>query len=181
MMKTNDCILLTGAGFTKNFGGFLSKEMWVQIFNNSEIQDQECLKNILLDEFDFESAYSIIMNHKKISQEEKNSFKRAVEQAYKELDNSIKTYKFNEPNISLKGISALKNLCTGDGLGFFFTLNQDLFIERKLGLRSPGACFKARVYGVGNRNFGRNDFIVLPKENDMQDIKKEFRESNDLC
>ncbi len=27
---------LTGAGFTKNFGGFLSQEMWVRVFNTTD-------------------------------------------------------------------------------------------------------------------------------------------------
>jgi len=31
-------ILLTGAGFTKNFGGFIASEMWAKIFNCRELQ-----------------------------------------------------------------------------------------------------------------------------------------------
>jgi len=31
-LKVNKYILLTGAGFTKDFGGFLAKEMWESIF-----------------------------------------------------------------------------------------------------------------------------------------------------
>jgi len=31
-------ILFTGAGFTKNFGGLLAKEMWSKLFNNSKVQ-----------------------------------------------------------------------------------------------------------------------------------------------
>jgi hypothetical protein len=30
----SEIVLFTGAGFTKNFGGFLAKEMWSKIFNN---------------------------------------------------------------------------------------------------------------------------------------------------
>ena len=32
-------ILMTGAGFTKNFGGFLANEMWAKIFNCHEVQE----------------------------------------------------------------------------------------------------------------------------------------------
>ena len=40
-------ILLTGAGFTKNFGGFVATEMWEKIFNCSEVQDSPVLIDIL--------------------------------------------------------------------------------------------------------------------------------------
>lgn len=33
-MKGNNLLLLTGAGFTKNFGGYLGEEMWAKVFND---------------------------------------------------------------------------------------------------------------------------------------------------
>jgi len=43
-IKTKGLILLTGAGFTKNFGGFLGSQMWDQIINDPEIQDNDNLR-----------------------------------------------------------------------------------------------------------------------------------------
>lgn len=39
-----------GAGFTKNFGGPLSNEMWANIFKRKEIQAYEKLRKLLLDQ-----------------------------------------------------------------------------------------------------------------------------------
>ena len=33
-----NAVLLTGAGFTKTFGGYLASEMWATILNQPEIQ-----------------------------------------------------------------------------------------------------------------------------------------------
>ena len=38
LMENNECIVLTGAGFTKNFGGYLGIEIWTKILNHPLIQ-----------------------------------------------------------------------------------------------------------------------------------------------
>jgi len=43
-MTENDRVLLTGAGFTKNFGGPLAREIWSLIFNNPRIQQTPSLR-----------------------------------------------------------------------------------------------------------------------------------------
>ena len=47
-------ILFTGAGFTKNFGGLLAKEMWSKIFNNTKVQSYSQLKKLLINDFNYE-------------------------------------------------------------------------------------------------------------------------------
>ena len=59
-LATKNLILLTGAGFTHNFGGFLGREMWAKIFNNPLIQTRTRIRELLLEDFDFESVYSRI-------------------------------------------------------------------------------------------------------------------------
>ena len=39
-IPASNTILLTGAGFTKNFGGFLAREMWAQIHNRLQISNE---------------------------------------------------------------------------------------------------------------------------------------------
>ena len=53
-LKTKNLILLTGAGFTKNFGGFLASEMWSKIFNTPAIQANKKLRDLLEGNDDFE-------------------------------------------------------------------------------------------------------------------------------
>lgn len=54
-MNFSDTILLTGAGFTANFGGFLAREVWSKIFNNPKLNDAGNLKLELRKNFDSRS------------------------------------------------------------------------------------------------------------------------------
>jgi hypothetical protein len=57
-----NAVLLTGAGFTKTFGGYLASEMWATILNQPEVQDSpELLKKIRdADNLDYETCYEEI-------------------------------------------------------------------------------------------------------------------------
>jgi hypothetical protein len=55
-------VLLTGAGLTKNYGGYLASEMWATILNQPEVQDSpELLKGMRdLEHLDYETFYEEI-------------------------------------------------------------------------------------------------------------------------
>ena len=55
-------ILFLGAGFSKNFGAPLANEMWYLIFNHEGIQAQPRLKQLMLNNFDFEVVYDYILS-----------------------------------------------------------------------------------------------------------------------
>ena len=55
-------ILLTGAGFTKNFGGPPGQEMWSKIFNHSQAVNFPRIKELLFNDLDYESIYHKIVN-----------------------------------------------------------------------------------------------------------------------
>jgi hypothetical protein len=172
-MKLSNLLILTGAGFTKNFGGLLSNEMWVVIFNNPLIQDKPKLKELLLNNFNFEDIYSSVMGGN-YTQEEKIVFQQAIEDAYKELDDLITHTKFDNSTINIPLLSHLIALpINRDEQGLFFTLNQDIFVEKKLGRRSPGAQFDDAVYGR-EISLDRSRFITLPSSNELDNIKREF-------
>jgi|GEM_PF-4213484 len=60
-------ILLTGAGFTRDFGGYLADEMWSIIFNHPAIQQREALRKFLLDpryDFNFELLYHLVLSNR---------------------------------------------------------------------------------------------------------------------
>ena len=62
-MVNKRIILLTGAGFTANFGGLLAEEIWSIIFNQKEIQNCEGIRSLLTGRFNYEEIYQGILNN----------------------------------------------------------------------------------------------------------------------
>jgi len=140
-ISSNRKILLTGAGFTHNFGAPLANQLWAMIFNHWKVQACEKVRNELLKNTDFETVYYKILEGS-YSDEEKKAIKVAVIDAYADIDKTIRNISYNnvsynqgigyQVNMVLKMIYAF----AGMGLnikelpGFLFTLNQDLFLER---------------------------------------------------
>ena len=169
--SSKNLMLLTGAGFTHNFGGFLGREMWSKIFNNLLVQTNAEARKLLLNDFDFESVYSAKMSH---GEETIKVIRTAVEAAYKDLDDTVKSWVFNQNNptaLNIYGLGDLLSLISqrGSEKGWFFTLNQDLYMERKHNYRSPGASFGQPFV---DRDDGRGvKLITLPDENGMEKVK----------
>ncbi|WP_115710312.1 SIR2 family protein [Legionella sainthelensi] len=124
-------ILLTGAGFTHNFGTPLAKEIATHISNSLEGDEGMKLKKIIREyEYDYENAYQDIIagEYSKLEQLKMYS---ALSDAYKFLDNIVNNLE-SEHTINLIENELIKNLQMNYyGSGFIFTLNQDLFIERR--------------------------------------------------
>lgn len=165
-IQSKDLILLTGAGFTKNFGGFLGGEMWAQIFNDAEIQSDSDLRGLLQKDYDFESVYSTVVSSK-MTEASKDIMKRAIEKAYKNLDDVTKNWFSDENNsypVNWSGVEDLIELFNGseNAKGFFFTLNQDLFMERELSYHSPGSPrFSHEFYTLQGKELMPNEFVML--------------------
>ena len=128
--------LLTGAGFTKNFGGYLAQDMWAQIFNHPAICADSQLKSILRDDFDYESFYYTVTGTDIYSDSQKEIVRKATFDAYQKLDEIVRTWMFRSDVGNPLNIYRLnKFISEFEGSkncpGFFFTLNQDLFIERR--------------------------------------------------
>lgn len=166
--KSKGLLVLTGAGFTHNFGGFLSKDMWAEIFNNPLIQGSQKLRKLLQDNEDYEFIYSEVLSKNNFTEGEKSSMKEAVESAYKNLDDAIKNWVFNSDNpnsFNIYGLGELLNLFVGRGeeKGLFFTLNQDLIMERKNGYRCPGVpAFQSEFYSLHGAELKKEAFVQLP-------------------
>lgn len=126
-------ILLTGAGFTHNFGAPLAKGMWSLIFNHEQIQTSPRVKNLLLRNVDFESVYHSIMEGD-YDESEKHAMSVAVASTYEKLDSIVRDWVFRGDSshpVNIYGVQKLIDLFPRvNKKGFFFTLNQDLFIER---------------------------------------------------
>jgi len=129
-MNYSKNILLTGAGFTKNFGGFLAEEMWAQILVHPEVQKEWKVIEFMHNEFNYEKVYYEIMHEQSYLSvpQYKKAIHNALMQVYENLDYRIHN---NYPD-SHEGIFQLINLFKGaeDEVGLVFSLNQDLYIER---------------------------------------------------
>lgn len=165
--NSEDIILLTGAGFSKNFGGFLGAEMWVMVFNNPLIQAQERIRSLLLRDFDFESVYSEVISNNDYTADEKEAIKEAIEQVYQRLNNVLestaRTHEVDLDKLRDFLVSLLFNDDSENGL--FFTLNQDLFIE---------GFFGRHIYmpGINPNSNGTN--LALPQKYCMNMLKCEI-------
>ena len=127
-------VLLTGAGFTKGFGGYLAREMWAEILNQPQIQSCDRLRKKLLDNLDFESIYDEVQDSLEFDQDEKNMLTDAVLQAYAGMDSALSRVR---PDTAAGAYGVCRDFIGRFGgmsepgrRGFIFTLNQDLFLER---------------------------------------------------
>ncbi len=88
-IPASNTILLTGAGFTKNFGGFLAREMWAQIHNRLQHANYEELKEITKSEFDYEKIFEEVVKGKHYSDNQKDKVNESFLEAYKLMDQII--------------------------------------------------------------------------------------------
>ena len=184
--KFSNKILLTGAGFTKNFGGFLAKEMWAKIFNNPKLHSK--LKPLLLTDFDYESIYHKVITGK-YSKEEKNSINDTIFKAYKILDDICRDWTFHSNAsypVNIYGLNKFIGALSGNQneIGLFFTLNQDLFIERHFDdtykmLIHPGVNRIPNQHKIISRlPLDREDFVRLPTDNEIKNNKVNWLTTN---
>ncbi|STX50917.1 Uncharacterised protein [Legionella busanensis] len=174
-------ILLTGAGFTHNFGAPLAKDMATHIFNSLNYPEEKNIKKILSEKaYDYESAYQTIISEE-FSSEEQLAMKTALIEAYNYLDKIINKIG-NDYIHTIYSIEneLIKNLQVNrKGSGFIFTLNQDLIIERKF-RRSGGITYTlpaAKTQFLNNNNI-TEDFenSLYSQNNNLQQIEEEKKQ-----
>jgi len=174
-------VLLTGAGFTKPFGGYLAKQMWAEILNQPEIQQSPQLREKLLNNLDFESVYDEIQEST-ADQAQKVALSHAVNRAYEEMDAIL-----SRPDgriaelahgVCRTFIGRFGRAKNPNQRGYFFTLNQDLFIERfylqdQESLQIPGVGHPD-WFGKLPPDLGAEHEVVLPDETKLQTFKEQF-------
>ncbi|MFQ5962911.1 MAG: SIR2 family protein [Candidatus Scalinduaceae bacterium] len=198
--QTSNTVLMTGAGYTKNFGGLLADQMWAKIFNHKEVQDKPDLKDLLFDTFDYESIYHEVCNDddkdsekKTYEEDEKNAIRTAVLEAYEKLDVIAQKYiPATDPSKSniLYGARKIINCLIRDmsQINFFFTLNQDIFVERLISDTEKSIMWP----GIGKRFFipnssesrlplENNNFINVPDGNKLDTTKRAVDLPNNEC
>jgi hypothetical protein len=95
-IKQSGRILMTGAGFTHNIGTPLAEDMWYEIFNNSIIQSEPRIRQLIVSDTDtdFESVYNLVIGGS-YSASEEEAISKAVIEAYENVDSTIREWKFN--------------------------------------------------------------------------------------
>ena len=170
-------ILITGAGFTRDFGGFLAEEMWSQIYNHPRIRSCPKVARRMREDFNYESVYHNVLKGE--GEEYKDSDQQAIEaavfDAYLSLDEETRDHTRERiyKTISLNGVEEMLSLFENNQgkIGFFFTLNQDIFIERHFTVELPW--IKKVPRGVAQLDQSR-DYEKLPTEDELQDLKKKI-------
>ena len=194
-------ILLTGAGFTKNFGAPLAIEMWATIFNHKKIQTQPRIKELMMDNFDYESIYTSIIEGS-YTEDEKKAIRDAVKFAYDNIDSILRKYAHGLPvSVKLTNITEfitffnknrIKSFIGSNNIehffqekgnkSFIFTLNQDLFFERLYSnthLSIPGIEKNSEWF---NSYFGKElaDYCQLPNEGALNRIKSDMLQNGNF-
>lgn len=130
-------VLLTGAGFTHNFGAPLANELWSKIVNVPKLSPE--IRRLMKQNMDYEDLYQEIVlarNNNQYTPDERVVFKEAVNKAYINMDNDIRHKIILSKDKELQSIfdQLVFFLCLFSvkekGSGWIFTLNQDLFVER---------------------------------------------------
>lgn len=175
-------VLLTGAGFTKNFGGCLASEMWSMILNQPEIrQSPKSLRPFLLEELNYEDAYDKVITSNNYTEEEKSAFTTAIRSAYKQMHEDICLDDMESKGGGCTLARAFHMRLAVQQKGFLFTLNQDLYFESYY-YRGPED--RIEIPGLDHRNWFTGHFpaygptpvyeIPLGDESEVGRIKELF-------
>lgn len=160
--ESNEVMLLTGAGFSANFGCPLAQEMWSWIFNNPLIQNSPTLRELMLKYPNFESVIYQVRNHTESAQD-KDSMEEALRAAYQVIDEKIIDWRrigrSGSNSLNMRDWQQFLTMFSGKpqttDKGFIFTLNQDLLLEREyVDFQIPGSVIrKPNILGLNNQQW----------------------------
>ena len=169
-VRVAETVLLTGAGFSADFGGFLTEEMWSYIYDHPAMQSCPNIVHMMRGNFDYESIYQKVLREEAYEDHERKSVQRAVFDSYVALDEAMQSVRhvstWSDDVSQMISLLAEKPGETG----FLFTLNQDLLIERHYAGNAPLVLPWVPTKPRGNTRFDWNqDVVRLWKEQELQD------------
>lgn len=118
-----NCALLTGAGLSKNWGGYLAGELWGCLLSHPKIASAADLRTIMLRRTNFEAALQDI----RIEGRDESPFLSALGDVFGSHHRLMTEGALRRPS-RFKFLKFTKRF-KARGTGYFFTLNQDLLIE----------------------------------------------------
>lgn len=176
-------ILLTGAGFSANFGAPLASQMSDRIYNDFGVQNSEKLKSTLSVNFDYEAVYQDVIESEKYSKEEKQTLVDAVRRSYEQMDEEI----IRHPDLTQTYSDFFKKFLfrfatVYGGAGYIFTLNQDLLVERRFS-HYPDSSFSSLCLPIAetkmfnkqwSESLGNAYHKIIPAGEDFEKFKEEY-------
>lgn len=166
-------VALTGAGFSRPYGGLLASEVWEVLVSHFAGGAYPELRLALLDTYDFEEVVARFWN----------TANRAVLMAwildaFTQMDHAIRqNHSFGAGERDF--LSKFKG-SGPDNKGYIFTLNQDMLLERKLvGLPvvRPGIC-ENREAGTWFESRSRTDLVRLDLTTSYQEEHLSWNDLN---
>src|ERR1700682_1476294 len=124
-------MLLLGAGFSKNWGGRLARDVWADLFTNPTVQTRERVRRALLNEKSFEAVMEDVLTGTNYDSADRQAIIKAVVNTFQRMDNLFiqKMIPAKDKEINYGTLYEFLSLFSGTCL---FTLNQDTLLERLL-------------------------------------------------
>lgn len=119
-----DYLLLTGAGFSKNWGGWLAADLWSVILSHPFIQNNENLKKAVWNNRD--SGFETIFDDKSLNNKNKKIFQDVVTDSFIDMHRALEINSTFMQNLTIRNFIG-QVFTKFDG---YFSLNQDLFFEQ---------------------------------------------------
>jgi hypothetical protein len=167
-------VLLTGAGFTQSFGGFLSGEMWAEIFNQPEVRGSQQVRQAMLNEMNYEVVYSRILDEH--SPDDRRAILTATRNAYLHM-HRIMCKRPGQTGLPFAACSQFLRRFGQTGRAYIFTLNQDLFVETFFdptsGLRIPGLTHPRWFTHSVDPELTPSHAVRLPDAEAVEQLRKE--------
>ena len=130
-------MLLTGAGFSKNWGGWLGSEIWERLLANSAVRTDDRLRSQMLgaSQLNYESILGDLRDEGAASLDRVAAMESAIVDVFRRQDESQRV-NADAANFKHQEFDEFLDVFSVDnGGGGIFTLNQDLFLERISGKR----------------------------------------------
>jgi SIR2-like domain len=181
-------VLLTGAGFTANFQGFLAKDMRFRIMGNTKLQARSKIVHLLQSKHSFEAVYNDVINGD-YDAEDKATLDEAVQTTYKDLDCVVRENPYSSPqrrcpiNIHAVGTLLERFASEAKARGYIFTLNQDLLVERwYLGQNNLLDTPAMRPLSLNPRYrcLDPTDYLSVPAAEHVDTMRRQHEDKNPL-
>jgi hypothetical protein len=130
-------VLLTGAGWSRNWGARLAAGVWELLMDDADVAANERLRTLLLEEPSFEVALAKTQVAP-FTPDDREQFTQALVNGFISMDRAMmRPFDGSSGSINIYKVQELLFRFAGQwsqnfGTGYFFTLNQDLFPERFL-------------------------------------------------
>lgn len=151
--------------------------MWAEIFNHPQIQEHSSLRKLMVENFDYESIYHNVLNGQ-YNGGEKDAITNAVKEAYLRLDDIVRKHFSKVSPHNLGRMLLDRFVSDGSETGVFFTLNQDLYIERHFAgdsnINCPAIWKRHREADFSNSPLKNSHYYTLPSMDSLRDRKNDF-------